>query len=281
MRTLATALLVVGLLAVADAQDATALRFEAAVIKPTSQSPQGRRPVAPDQFSQPSTTLHVLLGYAYDLPLYRVVGGPSWITSDRFEVLAKASTVPTPAQMRTLVRNLLVERFALRLHREQRELPTYDLVFARPDHRLGPQIKPAPIDCTSFAIGMRPMSESPLIDNGGGTMVPRCGSGAAFDAARREIRPRLNGMTMPRLVEYLERSANRVVFDKTGLAGAFDIQLAYQDDSIPAFPGVARVESDVPLLRDALIEQLGLRLEPSSGSVDVLVIDSAQKPIDN
>jgi uncharacterized protein (TIGR03435 family) len=278
----ATALLLMNLLAVTQGQDATApLRFAAAVINPTTQSPQGRRSLAPDQFSQSSTTLHLLLAYAYDLPLYRVVGGPSWITSDRFDVLAKASMVPTPAQMRTLVQNLLTERFALRLHHETRELPVYDLVFVRADHRLGPQMAPAQIDCTPFATGTRPMSESPLIDNGTGNMVPRCASGASVDTARREVRPRLNGMTMPRLIQYLERSASRVVADKTGLTGAFDIQLAYQDDSIPAFPGVTRVESDVPLLRDALIEQLGLKLEPSKGPVEVLVIDSAEMPTDN
>jgi uncharacterized protein (TIGR03435 family) len=129
MRTVSTGLLLallrVGLLAVTPGQDtATPLRFDAAVIRPAAQPPQGRRPPAPDQFSQSSTTLHLLLVYAYDLPLYRVVGGPAWITSDRFDVVAKASATPTPAQMRTLVQNLLAERFALHLHRETRELPT-------------------------------------------------------------------------------------------------------------------------------------------------------------
>jgi uncharacterized protein (TIGR03435 family) len=278
VRLLAGALAIVilaGSLGAQSPQDA--LRFEVASIKPALGSPLGAVPRAPDLFSRPNVTLEMLLVAAYDMPPHRIVGGPAWVTSDRFDVLAKASTRPAPGEMRVLVQGLLAERFGVKVHTEIRQLPTYDLVFARSDHRLGAHISPTNIDCMPFRTNQRPMNESPAIERGG-RAIPRCGVNFRFSPNTGVVTPPLTGVPLTMLADYLEQKVNREVNDKTGLTGLFDIELTFVDETFVFMPGVARREADAPRLFTALTEQLGLKLESSSGPVDVLVIDAAHTP---
>src|SRR4051812_48617680 len=112
------------------AQAPAELRFDAATIKPVAE-PTGRGPQGVGVFGRNYITLQNLLVYAYDLPSFRIVGGAGWLTSDHFDVLAKTSARPTTAQTRVMLQQLLAERFRLKVHREQRALPTFDLVMAR------------------------------------------------------------------------------------------------------------------------------------------------------
>jgi uncharacterized protein (TIGR03435 family) len=253
------------------------LRFEAATIKPVSELQRGAGPRGLDLFSRNYITLQQLLIYAYERPAYRIVGGPSWVTTDHFDVQAKAGAPPTAPQMHLLVQRLLADRFGLRVHRETRELPIYDLVFARADHRLGPKLNVAAIDCTPFQNGQRPMAESPTVTVDGHER-PRCMSGITFGAGVSS--PFLDGVPIVRLTEQLERSLNRPVIDKTGLTGVFDIELKFADESLPpAFRGTQ--PPDAPALLTAVTEQLGLKLESSKGPVELLVIDAVQHPSEN
>jgi uncharacterized protein (TIGR03435 family) len=80
----------------------------------------------------------------------QIVGGPSWMDTDWFDVLANMAPGTTSTDMQAMVRSLLADRFKLRVHREMRELPVYALVLARPDGRLGPQLEHLSVDCDAL-----------------------------------------------------------------------------------------------------------------------------------
>ena len=86
---------------------------------------------------------------AYALQGFQLVGGPSWLDSERFDILAKAEGNPTPDQERLMLRSLLAERFALSVHVETRELPLYAMVMTRADGRPGPRLRRTGADCSS------------------------------------------------------------------------------------------------------------------------------------
>jgi uncharacterized protein (TIGR03435 family) len=111
-----------------------------------------------------------------------------------------------------------------------------------------------------------------------GSTVPRCGNSMVLSMKTGLLTPNLNGIPLSDLVGLVEQRVNRVVYDRTGLTGLFDIGLSFVDESLPPMPGTTRVESDAPRLFTALTEQLGLKLESSKGLVELLVIDSVQPP---
>jgi uncharacterized protein (TIGR03435 family) len=256
------------------AQSQTPTAFEVASIKPVvGEPPLGGGGTAPDRYDDPDTTLHFLIRVAYDLFDYQVVGGPEWMDSKRWAVSARAPVPMNRVQMRPLLRNLLEDRFALKAHLETRELPTYELVMARSDRRLGPKITPAAVDCTPFLTGQRPMQESPRDRDDG---FPLCSSGASMGGGM--ITPRLNGQPLSGLIRTLEATLQRRVVDKTELKGNYDIELTYVDEQFQR-QGVDTAKG--PALFTALQEQLGLKLEAARGQVEVLVVDSVSEPTTN
>ena len=263
------------------AQSPAPASFDAVSIKPqTGEAPLVSGPSSPDRFADPDTDLLFLIRYAHDLFEYQVVGGPGWVRSKRWQISAKA---PAPAHgpaMRALVRRMLEDRFALKTHVETRELPVYNLVLARGDRQLGPNIQPSSVDCMPFLTGQRPMSESPREKESG---MPACSVGGSI-SKEGLLTPRLNGQPLSSLVRNLEASLQRRVVDKTGLQGNYDITLGYVDDSLLAQSSLrtaAPASSEGPSLMTALQEQLGMKLEPARGAVEVLVIDSASEPTTN
>ena len=128
-------------------------------VRPTIRIERGGR------FTATQTTLRDLIQRAYDLPSFLILGGPQWAASDRFDVLATAEGVEgNPGKIRSMLRALLAERFALRVHIETRELPIYALVLARRDGRLGPQLRPSSLDCA--AIRARQAPDAPPLPGG-------------------------------------------------------------------------------------------------------------------
>jgi uncharacterized protein (TIGR03435 family) len=253
--------------------DQKPLAFEVASIKPTSLLALGlRRPPSPDRFLRQSVSLSQLLGYAYDVSGFQVEGGDEWTRTSLFDIEAKAAERPTADQMRTMVKRLLAERFHLSVHIEMRELPRYDLLKARTDGRLGDKLRPSNLDCA--AITSAPDYKLPAGLLAGGE-TPPCvvmlrvnGSGTPTITMR--------GTSMSRFTRVLQDRAGRVVVDKTGLAGAYDIDFETELPSLPGQPTTPPRES--LSLFTTLEEQLGLKLEAKKGPVDVLVIDHVEKP---
>jgi uncharacterized protein (TIGR03435 family) len=173
-----------------------------------------------------------------------------------------------------MLRTLLVERFNLRAHVDQREMPTYDLVLANANGTLGPGLRRSLIDCDAISAGVSSDSTN------AGSKIDcslRVG-GTASEPGGLAV----NGVTMARFAEYLQPDANRIVVDKTGLAGTFDITLVFlQTLAPPQSNATPSSSSSGPSLFVALREQLALRLDSRRGVVEVLVIDRVDLPSEN
>lgn len=206
----------------------------------------------------------------------RILGGPDWIGSERYDIVAKSSTEFRPSpdgpdrQLLLMLRSLLEDRFKLVAHRETRELPIYELVVARADGRLGPGLHKSDVDCDAIAAARRAGAPPPPRKPND---PPPCG---LMGGPARTI---AGGATMQQLAANLTVRLERLVIDKTGLAGRFAFNLAWTPDQLPTEappPGVPPIDPNGPSLFTALPEQLGLKLQPAKGRVDVLVIDSVE-----
>lgn len=206
----------------------------------------------------------------------RILGGPDWIDSERYDINAKASTDfqlsadGPPRDMLLMLRSLLEERFKVVSHRETRELPTYELVVARADGKLGPQLRRSDVDCDALFAARRGGAPPPPREPG---EPPPCG---LMGGPARTI---AGGASMQQLAANLSVRLERLVIDKTGLAGRFAFNLAWTPDRLPTEappPGVPPIDPNGPSLFTALQEQLDLKLEPANGHPDALVIDSVE-----
>jgi uncharacterized protein (TIGR03435 family) len=244
-------------------------RFVAASIKPADQRLGGR--AGPDRYYGVST-LDRLLFETFDLPSFLMFGLPGWAFDERWEVSAKADGPRSREQMRPLLRALLEDRFSLRVHHERRDLPVYELVHARADRQTGPALKAATGECDPFANGQRPFSESRI----GRNRLSIC-LGPLFGANDRVV-VQVHNYRIQQFANLLRSSVGRAVVDRTGLTGLFDIEFEFRPG--PFLPGDT-LDSDVPSLETALRESLGLKLQSARGMVDVLVIDSVERPSPN
>ncbi len=197
----------------------------------------------------------VLIATAYGLPpdSKRVTGGPGWLRDDiQYEITAKigdemfaAMQTMTPAeqqaQLQLMEQALLAERFGLKLHFEQREMPMFTLEVAKGGAKLTPAVEGEVSRLENFA------------DERGGGM-----KGTAVGLDQLVQSPLLLG--------------GRVVVNKTGLTGSYDFTLRFAGES---------GDGDAPGLYTALQEQMGLRLVATKGMVKVLVIDAVEKPTEN
>jgi uncharacterized protein (TIGR03435 family) len=277
------------------AQDADNPSFEAASVKP-NRSGDGRIALffqPGGRFMATGVTLRMLVGAAYGtpapLPDYQLIGGPDWIGSDRFDIIAKAEGDPQPGPqgpppiMFLMLRTLLADRFKLAVHTESRELPIYALVMSRTDGRHGPQLNPAAVDCAALrgSRGNAPPAGPPPGPPAGFERPP-CGIRMAPGTMLA------GGVTMAQLANALSRLpvVNRIVDNRTALAGAFDLDLRWTPPQMPASPPpgappLPPIDPDGPSIFTAVQEQLGLKLESQRGPVEVLVIDSAERPTED
>jgi len=267
--------------------------FEVASIKPNNsgdgtvmmqQQPGGR-------FTAKNIPLRLLIRNAYQLQDFQIVGAPSWINSERYDIVAKAEdgTPPeTPSLDRTgpnriqlMIRSLLAERFQLVAHEETRELPIYALVVARSDGKLGPDLKKSEVDCNAvFAAGRgRGMPPPPPPGAPQPGERPQCGIRIGMGNLA------MGGAPLPQFANSLAMFVGRTVQDKTGLAGNYDVTLTWTPDQMPQRPPGAPepppADPNGPSIFTALQEQLGLKLDSQKGPVSVLVIDRVERPKEN
>jgi uncharacterized protein (TIGR03435 family) len=233
------------------------------------------------RFNGVNVSLQTMIRNAYGVQSFEIVGGPAWLAVDRYDIVAKAPENAQPEQVRQMVRTLMADRFKLVLHRETRELPIYALVLARPDGRLGPQLKPSSTNCEEVARtlnsagrgGAAPPAPPPQSGN-----RPTCGIRVNAGATAILI---AGGTPIAQLASNLSGAVNRTVVDRTGLTGGFDIDLTFTPDPL-MFQGAAPTDQPPgPSLFTALQEQLGLKIESTRGPVEVLVVDSAERPTEN
>jgi len=221
------------------------------------------------RFNATGVPLAFIIRQAYGVLETQVVNQPDWLNSERYDIRGKAPDgVEVFPNMAPLLRSLLRDRFDFRAHTEQRELPTYDLVVARSDRRLGPKASQADFDC-----GARLTATPPKAGPSG---EPVCtitsGPGRLF----------VRGFPMGRFAGMLVSPLQRMVVDKTGLTGPWNLEVLYTPEQPVALNGaIVPPNPNAPSLFTALQEQIGLKLESSRGPVDVLVIDRVNRPTED
>ena len=246
----------------------------------------------PGQPSYTGWSLKQLLTQAFNLRDDRLAG-PRWLDEDKFDIVAKAPAGSTKEQVNQMLQNLLVERFGLVFHWEDRELPTYEMQVGKSGLKMK-EVTPPP-DAAPFANG--PPS---LVTDKDGLRQLAPGSHGIVLIGLRELgmqRVSARAQSVAALVPLLQLLLKRSVVDKTGLTGTYDFNLDYAVDSPrPAGSGLAAATEPPtgqaippdsgggggPTLMNALESQLGLKLESKKGPVEVLVVDSMnRKPTEN
>jgi len=255
------------------------LYFEAATIKPSDpKAPPGsgirRQPGG--RFSTINAPARMLITFAYQIQGYQLVGGPSWLSDDRFDIVAKMDGDPPPVMpgtgadhMMLATRTLLADRFKLKMHRETRELDVYALTMAKPGGTPGPALKPASDACKAENFAGRG-APAP-----GGPPPPVCG------IQNGPGRIRFGGYPLSLFASSVSGQLGRFVIDRTGLTGNWDFELTYtpeQRGTPPPGVNAPPIDPNGPDLFTAVQEQLGLKFESTKGPVDVIVIDSIEKP---
>jgi uncharacterized protein (TIGR03435 family) len=246
---------------------ASAQEFEVASVKPSSSNdPRTLLQVLPGGGLRTSgATLRFLVTLAYQVRSFQVLDGPGWIGSDRFDITATvdrsslagdAPRDPTKVtagqltnmqnEMRPRLIELLAERFGLRVHREIREQPIYELIVGKS----GPKI-----DVVT-------------------------GNVDGLHIARNQFVA--EGATIEMLSTALANQVGRAVVDRTGLVGSFNFKLNWtSDETIPPNGGVSTLDQGGPSIFTAVREQLGLELRATKGPAEVLVIDHVDRPSPN
>jgi uncharacterized protein (TIGR03435 family) len=285
---------------------AAPVRFEVASVKPSDPNASSgifgsipaMRPQGAGGISVSNMPLRLLVRMAYGVQDFQLVGGPSWQMSSKFDISAKAPEGTTKAtqDLLPMMKALLADRFKLKTHTETRELPTYALMVARSDGKLGPDIKPSSSDCSAADAQKR---AEELAKGGGAAFLSALTKGETIPCMiMPAINPsnptagfglRGNGQAMSGLTQFLTQVTGRIVHDKTGLTGLYDFELRFDPQvlmamlpqlglNLPANATANAAASDSPALLTALQEQLGLKLDSQKGPVEVMVIDSAEMP---
>jgi uncharacterized protein (TIGR03435 family) len=198
------------------------------------------------RFIATATPVRTLLRIAFGTD--SISGAPNWVDNETFDINATTANhadVTTPQQFQQLILSLLEDRFELKFHREEKEVPVYWLELARPG-KLGPALKPS-----------TPESQPNISSNSNG-------STANMKATK---------MSMTDIAAALSRRAGRLVEDRTDLKGNFDFQIEWAPEETP--------DSAVPSLFTVLKEQLGLKLQPEKGTAPTVIIDEISQPSAN
>jgi uncharacterized protein (TIGR03435 family) len=242
--------------------------FEVASIRPNPSSERGltvRVANPSSRFGLESATARDIIEFAYNLQGRRLTGGPKWIDSEKFDVdaqiadseivdLRKLPPDQFLARLRLMVQSLLADRFALRLNHETKDLPVYALLVGKEGSKLSPSASTQP--------SMRNVGDGHIV----ATAVPLS-----------VLVEKLAGL--PELDD-------RIILDRTGITGSVDIDFQWTPQILYAADAgqnqsFASSDSSAPPLFEALEKQLGLKLEPTKGPVDILVIEHIEEPTPN
>ncbi|HEY1305421.1 MAG TPA: M56 family metallopeptidase [Vicinamibacterales bacterium] len=280
---------------VAPAADAPT--FEVTSVKPNNN--RGGRMggfSGPGRFTATGLSARRLIRLAYGIHDSQIVGGPDWLESQGYDVDATMAGDQSPERRRLMMQTLLRDRFKLAFHTERREMPIYALIAARSDGRLGEGLQRTPdgaclprgaalAGAAPSTPGPPPPQPSPFDPDA----KANCGS-IVFGPGRLIA----HGVPIDMLAQALGSlpaitAFNRIVENQTALEGTYDFDFKFANEfagrgapfPAPVPPGAAPTPGEEPALFTAMQEQLGLKLESRRSNVEVLVIDSVQKPDEN
>jgi uncharacterized protein (TIGR03435 family) len=259
----------------------TRLEFEAASVKVSqSQNPRGRMRGGPGtedpgQITFTNVTLFNVILRAYDVKLFQL-SAPDWLSQQKYDIAAKVPPATTKEQGNRMLQTLLADRFHLSLHHESRELQGFELTAGRS----GPKLKPA---ADPDAPEQPPPSAPPKTDAEGYPQLDGPGLVLMEGHKANSVSVFLTAKAQPvsALVELLSREFRVPVLDKTGLTGKFDFKVEFAPHPPGALPPEATDDS-APNLTVAIQQQLGLRLNSSKITTDVLIVDRVDRvPVEN
>jgi len=236
--------------------------FDVATIKPNdtgATSMQGLT-IRGRNFATRASSLGDLIGFAYNVQIKQISGGPDWMTKDRYDIAAVPDIegMPNDKQLKGMIRKLLAERFKLTLHVEKKEFPAFVLSVAKD----GPKLTVSE-------------SKNPL-------------PGLGFGPGKGGLGCRVNNGTMSEFTGFLQQLVlDRPVVDETGLTARYDFNFVFTPDDSqfnghpPQLPKAADDVEVAPSLFEAVQQKLGLKLEAEKAMVDVIAIDHVEKPSAN
>jgi uncharacterized protein (TIGR03435 family) len=254
--------------------------FEVASIKPvTTRGITNRITVEGGRLNAPIATAAGLVRWAYRPPApgpafyneYQIVGAPDWFDRDRFAVEAKAETgsrVVTTEEIQEMLRSLLEDRFRLKVHRETRELPMYDLVLAKGGLKMKLSEDQTPPDPAPR--GRRGTAAGPVR---GRTDIKVAEAGNVFSVTMAGT-----AVSMPVFINTLQEGMDRPIVDKTGIEGLYDFKVTF---TIPPGPNGTPADADIYVSMLSVLQELGLKVESTKAPNSVLVIDRIEKPTEN
>ncbi len=220
--------------------------FAVASIRPSAErvpfESDGETKLLPGTVHMRDVTIETCIKWAYGVQRAQVLG-PGLLTSERYDITAKADGVASEDQMKAMMQSLLKERFGLQFHREKKELKSFALVVAKG----GPKLKKADPD------------EVPMRQNYARGTTARA-------------------TTMPELADFLGGPVQKPVVDKTGLPGRYDFAFDFTKYLVDQPKGI---DDYLLVLNETLEGELGLRLVPEKDVVDVLVVHKVEKASDN
>lgn len=271
------------------------LTFEVASVKRTPPPEPGARvfygparggpgTADPGQITWTNASLIGILQTAYDVQIFQV-NAPEWMNTERYDIAAKVPAGATKAQVHVMWQNLLKDRFGMVLHHESKEFPVDELTVAKGGSKLNETDLPPDVEPFSPAAG------PPKLDKNGAREMNGFGSILTIfpgtNGATGSLRAK--GLPSSEIAIRLAGYRRHPVIDKTGLTGRYDFTLEFALDMtgipLPAgFPAQADNNASDPGsdITSAVEKQLGLKLTPAKGMLDVIVVDRAEKtPTEN
>ena len=225
--------------------------FAVATIKPSAEGATAMTQIQGNRFVTRGTTFVDLFKYAYSVHPDQVVGGPEWLRTERFDVVGDPETEKRPSSdaMKAMLQQLLVERFHVTMHKEQKVLSVYAL------QKAGGAVK----------------------------LTPSKGNEAGMPVVGFEPRGLLHvgNATMADLAVFLQRFVlDRPAVDQTGIEGRYDVELRFTPENFHMNGRVVEPPEDgsAPELYTAIRDQLGLKLQATKAATDVFVVDAAARP---
>ena len=226
--------------------------FETASIKMTEATGGGTHSEEHDTpgMLRASMTLKHYIEAAYDVKHYQVTGGPPWMDESTYAIVARLEG-SEPAHDRgnsvhMALQQLLAERFQLKIHHESKEMPSYVLALAKGGFKI----------------------KEPATGQG-------CGSSSNSNGVR--VKFEAKGCTMDDFAGYLARRLSQPVANRTGVEGRYDFTMEWTPDDLRSTSS----DDALPSIFTVLQEKLGLKLENSKAPVDIIVVDSAERPSEN
>jgi uncharacterized protein (TIGR03435 family) len=195
------------------------------------------------------------------------IGAPDWMSTERYDLTVRFDQERLPQeQLQAVFREIFANQLKMKVHYERRDAQTYTMVVARADGRLGSSVRKLGVDCDARREAARRGEEVPALPpaaNGVPACQDKVGNGRVLSG----------GMRFAQLASTVRNPAGRLILDETGLDGFYEFSLEWAPG-----PGDPASPDPRPNIFTAFEEQLGLKLKPSTTSVQVVVIDHVERP---